>query len=199
MFGVLFALVLAVGACGSPDDAAERDHERRVRATRDPGPSDRFDNEGLIVRSFDLSNDDVADLWKIFSLKRENVDDVEPTLKLVRKEVDSNFDNVVDIWFHYNSQEKLYREEADTDFDGNFDMVSYYEKGRLMKRDLHKVGIEFPVAIRHFREGRLYKVEFDEDGNGAVERWEIYVEGRLTQVGHDVDGDGKVDYWNSFE
>jgi len=197
-----FACVLIAG-CGSDEEArrkAEQAEDLRLRTQgmQDPGVSDRFDNEGLKVDAFDLSGDNVADLWKLYRVEKK-VDDPEPTLKLVRKEVDTNFDGEVDLWFLYNEQEALYREDADTNFDGNIDLIEYYEDGRIVKREVFKGGGETPTAVKHYRGGRLVRIERDDDKNGNVDRWEIYAAGQLVQIGRDTDGDGKVDFWNDFQ
>ncbi len=200
--GLGWVCLLLLVACGSGCAAEESrpgdELARKVRGMRDPGPSTRFDNTGLQVQSFDLNGDGVADLWKIFSDVRENIDDVRNTVRLVRKEVDSNFDGEVDLWFHYNMQESLHREEADTTFNGHVDMVSCFEKGRLVRREIYHPDFEYPVAVKSYRDGRLTKIERDRNGDGITDLWEIYDHGRLVQVGHDQVGNGRVDYWENY-
>jgi len=194
-----FLLALTAVACGATEGELPSNLEERYKGMTDPGPSTLYGREGMTVQPFDLNNDNVADLWKLYTKEKENIDDAKETTKLARKEVDSNFDGKVDIWFHYNLLEALFKEEADSNFDGSIDLVSYYDKGRVVKRDVFIPGLLTPVAARHFREGVLYKVELDKNHDGLVERWEIYVEGKLAQVGHDSSGDGGLDYWESFD
>lgn len=188
-----------LAACG----AAEAQRREALEGARsgtlvDRGPSDRYPTEGLLVDAFDLSGDNTADLWKLQASVRERADDPEPRLRLVRKEVDSNFDGEVDIWFHYNARELLVRQESDADFDGTIDLVEYYEAGHIVRREVFRDGSSVPSAVRHYREGRLIKIESDSDGNGTIDTWEIYSLGQLVQVGHDRDGDGKVDFWDDY-
>ena len=196
----LLVIALLVG-CSGADEESKASHSELMAKTMtgmyNPGPSDRFDNEDNPIQPFDLNGDQAADLWKIF-LVVEHKDEEDTSLRLIRKEVDTNFDEKVDLWFHYNSTEQLFLEEADSNFDGAVDLVSYYESGRLVKRETFLPEQSTPAAIKSYKEGRLYKVELDENHDGLIERWEIYADGRLLQIGRDVNGDGKVDYWDNF-
>lgn len=194
----LFALSLV--ACGSSEELSKDDDPNKLLiGMRDEGPSDRYEIKDLLVRPFDLSRDNSADLWKIYSVSKENVDDEEDTVRLLRKEVDSNLDGRVDLWFIYNHQERLIREEADYDFDGYVDVISHFEKGRLQQREIYKRGSSSPCQVKSYRDNTLFKVENDPNCDGVVERWELFDQGRLVQVGHDVDKDGRVDYWDSYD
>jgi len=187
--------LMGLAACGG----AEVEEKKRVAKQDmiDPGPSTRYSTEGLEIESADVHDQGQASIWKIYSNKKENIDDADKTKKLVRKEVDSNGDAEVDVWFHYNSLEKLFKEEADTDFNEHIDLISYYEDGRVVKRERYEMGRDTPVSTRFFREGQLYKVEIDTNGDGNVDRWEIYQGMLLTQIGLDVDNDGRVDQWQA--
>lgn len=196
---LIFLVALLCASCGATENKLPANLDDHYKGMSDSGPSTLYSSEGMIVQPFDLSNDNIADLWKLYTKEQVNIDDAKETIKLVRKEVDTNFDGKVDIWFHYNLLEELFKEEADSNFDGSIDLVSYYDKGRIVKRDVFATGLLTPIATRHFREGVLYKVELDKNRDGLIERWEIYVEGKLAQIGHDSSGDGKLDYWESFD
>lgn len=193
----LFATLLALGLTGC-GGAEEEGSSRKIKAEMiDTGPSDRYDTEGLIVKSADIHDNGRASIWKIYSEKKENIDDLDATTKLVRKEVDSNADGDVDVWFHYNSLEKLFKEEADTDFNGHIDLISYYEDGRVVKRERYVQDFETPLSTRFFREGELYKIERDSNRDGRVDTWEIYAGMLMLQRGVDIDNDGRVDQWQA--
>lgn len=203
LLGIL--IPLGIAACGS-DEAAKKSRSERNEKIKglggmvDPGPSKRFqeEDENYIVRSFDINNDNTADLWKLFDHSLEHADDNQATMKLKRKEVDSNFDGEVDMWLFYNDQERLMREEADANFDGDIDLIERFEKGRVVQRELFKPGRDKPRARKRYREGRLYMIELDVDDDGTFDRWEVFYEGRLTQVGHDSNNDEEVDYWEDY-
>lgn len=191
---IALLLAMALAGCGG----AETSGDRKIKAEMiDTGPSDRYPIEGLIVEAADIHGNDRAAIWKIYSEEKENIDDRDKTKKLVRKEVDSNADGDVDVWFLYNSLEKLYKEEADTDFNGKIDLISYYEDGRVVKRERFEDDFETPVATSFYREGQMYKIERDSNRDGKVDTWEIYQGMLLTQRGVDIDNDGRVDQWEA--
>lgn len=191
----------AASGCATDNAAENADIQRRIMGLYDPGISDRFNNEGLSITPFDLNNDNTADMWKVFIPTQKHLDG-KATIRLVRKEIDSNFDNRVDVWLLYNDQELLKEQHSDTNFDGVVDQRELLEKGQLVRRESYQDGFipdsdAHPVAIKHYKSGKLFKIELDPDANGLINRWEIFIGGRLTQVGHDRDGDGRVDYWEN--
>ena len=67
--------------------------------------------------------------------------------KIVREELDTNFDQKPDVWKYYED-EKLVRQERDTNGDGKVDEWEYYEGGKLDR------------------------IGYDTTGNGTVNKWD---------------------------
>ena len=52
----------------------------------------------------------------------------------------------MDLWTYYDnrgSKPVVAREERDFDGDGTVDLWSYYEKGRVVRRDVSQVGLDY--------------------------------------------------------
>lgn len=212
--GVLIVTALVVivcSACGGGSDNTDTEVQsiiNRLRGITDPGPSQRFQlAEDHTWDPFDLNNDGVADMWKIYApaeVKEEDttlpVAEDDPPVRLVRKEVDTNFDNKVDIWFVYDEKEILKQQLSDADFDGRVDFREFYEDGRISLREsFDQRSEDTPTVKKFFTKGKLTKIEFDNEPDGKTDRWEIYQDSELKQVGYDNNGDGQIDYWKAFD
>jgi len=206
-------VVITASACGGSNDNSDTEVQsiiNRLRGITDPGPSQRFQlDEDHTWDPFDLNNDGVADMWKIYAPAEVKEDeeeaalpsaDDEPPVRLVRKEVDTNFDNKVDIWFVYDEKEVLKQQVSDADFDGVVDFREFYEEGRISLREsFDKRSDTKPTVKKFFTNGKLTKIEFDNEPDGKTDRWEIYQDSELKQVGFDNDGDGQIDYWRAYD
>jgi hypothetical protein len=145
------------------------------------------------VTAFDLNHDGKPDLW-VYTVKSKTADGREYD-KLVRKEMDINWDGKVDIVRYYDENEQLVKETLDLDFDGKVDQWNYYEKGVLVRkeRDLDYGGK--PDLWIYYEKGQIVRKERDTNHNGKVNYWEYWENGQVDRVGEDLDGDGKVDRW----
>ncbi|MFA5624532.1 MAG: hypothetical protein WC966_05690 [Bradymonadales bacterium] len=211
LYHLLFALLAC--SCASQKNEAENQAKTASRGYQNPGPSKRYDNEAMIVKPFDINNDRIIDMWKIYAYEKELIDVETPKLLLIRKEVDSNFDGKVDMWMYYNANENLIKEELDTSFTGNVDRVLYYNQGQIMRSEAYTIDANRedsetmgdashrkPNIIKSFRHGVLTRVEKDNNADGIIDEWEIYdEEGQIVQVGEDTTGDGKVDTWRRYK
>lgn len=185
----LLLLVTVVG-CGSGGE---------TKADATPGASkvlrgaDRYPAEGLIVVKADLNGDTIPDVYSIY--KEESQGDDQPARRIVRKEIDVNFDGAVDIWRHFNEAEKLIKEELDYNFDGRVDALNFFDKGKLVRKE---VDVEFDQAadvFKYYKDGELIRVERDTNNDGRIDFWEYYERGILDRIGRDNNGDGRVDTW----
>lgn len=145
------------------------------------------------VTEFDLNGDKKPDVWTYTTPgKSPDGKDIE---KLVRKELDINWDGRVDIARNYDEREQVEREALDLDFDGKVDQVNYYEKSIIVRkeRDLSSAGR--PSLWLFYEKGKLVRKERDTNGDGKVDYWEYWEGDQVDRVGEDLDGDGNVDKW----
>lgn len=90
---------------------------------------------------------------KIAREERDEHGDGRPSLRaiyqngrLVKVEKDLNRDGRMDLWIYYDiakEEEVVLKEERDLDGDGAVDLWSYYEGGRLVRRDVSAVGLDY--------------------------------------------------------
>lgn len=153
------------------------------------------------VTEYDLNHDKKPDVWS-YTVDAKD-DQGRAFEKLVRKELDINWDGKVDITRNYDVKEQVEREALDLDFDGKVDQVNFYEKGQITRkeRDLDYNGK--PDLWIYFEKGKIVRKERDTDSNGRVDYWEYWEGDQVDRVGEDLDGDGTVDRWtknpNSIE
>jgi len=192
-FGWIVAGLLA--ACSSSKSAQRADGTGNGPATGDRLEEkivqQRQANEK--VTEFDLNHDKKPDVWEYrVTVKDENGKDVD---RLVRKELDINWDGRVDIVRYYNDREEVVKEALDLDFDGKIDQINYYEKGVIVKkeRDLDFNGR--PDLWIYYEKGHIVRKERDTKGTGKVDYWEYWENDKVDRIGEDLDGDGVVDRW----
>jgi hypothetical protein len=66
--------------------------------------------------------------------------------RLAQIEKDSRGEGKIDLWIHYDTnrnEEVIIKDEKDLNGDGVIDLWTYYENGRLVRRDVSAVGLEF--------------------------------------------------------
>jgi hypothetical protein len=145
------------------------------------------------VTEFDLNGDKKPDVWT-YTVPSKTPDGKDYE-KLVRKELDINWDGRVDIARNYDDREQVEREALDLDFDGRPDQVNYYEKSIIVRkeRDLSSAGR--PSLWLFYEKGKLVRKERDTNGDGKVDYWEYWEGDQVDRVGEDLDGDGNVDKW----
>jgi hypothetical protein len=156
------------------------------------------DGSGAIER-IDVNGDNKADVFKFYRVGADQ------KKVLIRKELDVNFDQRIDIVQYYAGEagkETLVREELDLDFDGRVDQTRHYKDGykHLVELDLGFDGRT--DTWRYYQKTqtedgrsvvRLVEKRRDTDGNGAVDVWEYYVGGKLQKIAYDTTGDGAPD------
>ncbi|MFT7624457.1 MAG: antitoxin component YwqK of YwqJK toxin-antitoxin module [Myxococcota bacterium] len=184
----LVLALLGFAACGTNNEAM----------TTQGGPSmaalGSEKTEKGTMEKFDLSGDGKADLWKVYETVTGS--DGKTGRKLVRKEMDLNFDGKLDIRQFLNADGAIYREEMDLDFDGHIDAVAHYEDGKLARRELDLSFDGKPDIFKYYEGGKLIRKERVTSNTGKVNVWEYYEGGRLVRVGRDKDGDGKPEVFD---
>ncbi len=88
---------------------------------------------------------------------------------VVRTELDTNFDNVIDTWLWCSRTGMLERSERDRRHNGRAD------------------------TWEQFDEGVITEARYDENNDGNPDRWEVFTTGVLTQVRRDSNADGEAD------
>lgn len=192
------AILLGLGAassCASTKDAKKADEpaagsgETQVLAEG----IRQSKKAGETVTEYDLNGDKKSDVWSFTATaKGPDGKDVE---RLVRKELDINWDGRVDISRQYDEREQISREALDLDFDGKVDQVNYFEKGVIVRkeRDLQSGGK--PSLFLYFEKGKLVRKERDTNADGKIDYWEFWEGDQVDRIGEDLDGDGNVDKW----
>lgn len=154
------------------------------------------DKDGNLVSQSDANQDGETDVWKYFA-EAPDPDDPSVTItRMIRKEVDVNFDGQVDMVRSYNELGQLTLEKVDVDLDGDFDYVNHLDNGNLVRREVLDTEGKM-VANRYYADGELQRVEKDRDGNSQPDYWEFYEQGILDRIGQDLNGDGRADTWQT--
>jgi hypothetical protein len=180
-------------ACGAAGGTAAVKEERDPGATAGGRPMRQARGEGEKVTEYDLNKDGKPDVW---SITTEGMDpEGRKVERLVRKELDINWDGKVDIVRLYDEREQVQSELLDLDFDGRVDQQNFYEKGVIVRkeRDLDYDGK--PDMWIFFEGGRIVRKERDTNADGRVDYWEYWENDQVDRIGEDLDGDGTVDRW----
>ena len=185
-------LMLAI-ACASSKDAQKTDGSSKSGDGEQLSESIRQKQTGNEkVTEFDLNGDKKPDVWTYtVPAKTPDGKDYE---RLVRKELDINWDGKVDIARNYDEKEQVEREALDLDFDGKVDQVNYYEKGIIVRKE-RALTSGRPSLWLFYEKGKLVRKERDTNGDGKVDYWEYWEGDQVDRVGEDLDGDGNVDKW----
>ncbi|MFL5320628.1 MAG: hypothetical protein ACJ790_13285 [Myxococcaceae bacterium] len=145
------------------------------------------------VTEYDLNRDGKPDVFVYTApAKTEDGKDYD---KLVRKDLDINWDGRVDISRTYGDNEQVETEKIDLDFDGKVDQVNYYEKGIIVRKERDVGYTGKPNTWIFYEKGKIVRKERDANGDGKVDYWEYWENGEVDRVGEDLDGDGNVDRW----
>jgi hypothetical protein len=145
------------------------------------------------VRDQDVNRDGKADLFAyVLAVDQGNATSGE---RMVRKELDINWDGRVDMAQLFDDRGQVEREIFDLDFDGKVDQVNSYEQGVLVRkeRDLDNSGKTNEWIF--YEKGKIVRKERDTNADGRVDYWEYWEAEQIARAGEDLDGDGKVDRW----
>ena len=205
----IFVCSSILAGCSGSDKSSSTAANRMV--FKEQKENLRFDNTGMKRQVFDMNSDGQVDLWKFYAYKKASDEEGEGELIIVRKELDLNFDGVVDRIMYYNQKENLMREEIDTNFDGIVDRIHYYDNGLVIKtefyqEDCNRFAIDeintaevHPNLVRVFRQGVLTREEVDVSCDGKREVVTVFnAEGDIVQIGMDENSDGIIEKWLRF-
>jgi hypothetical protein len=182
---------LALAGCATEAAAKKDDAANEGEALSDNIRQKKAGNE--TVKEFDLNGDKRADVW-VYSVAGKGPDG-KPIDRVVRKELDINWDGRVDIARTYDENEQLSVEKLDLDFDGKIDQVNYFEKGVVVRKERDLTASGKPSLWLFYERGRLVRKERDTNGDGKVDYWEYWEGDQVDRIGEDLDGDGTVDKW----
>ena len=190
-------MVLALASLSAAGCSSNKANER-PDGTGDTSPGTlgairppRDDREKL--SEFDLNNDQKPDVWSYaVAAKGPDGKDVD---RLVRKELDINWDGRVDITKFYDEQENVSRELTDLDFDGKVDTAVFFDKGVVVRKERDLDSNSRPDVWIYYEKARLVRKERDSNGDGKVDYWEYWEKDQVDRIGEDLDGDGNVDRW----
>jgi hypothetical protein len=180
--------LLAATACGTPETKPEAPIAEAGERGAQRIPDDTFDVSNLQKRALDLNRDGSPDAYQFFA-------DVDGQARVVRKEIDVNFDGRIDLVRNLNKKGDLVEERLDQDFDGKIDLVIFFEKGAIVRKE-YDTNFDAKVDMwRFFEQGAITRKEADLNYDGKVDYWEYFEGGKLDRIGIDRDSDGNVDEW----
>lgn len=164
-----------------------------------------FTADGLLLEEFDINRDGIVDNYSYSQPLDKYGDPLEdlsgytpyslPNFRLVRRELDLNFDGKTDFVRHYDVRGNIARDEVDTDFNGAYDRVAYYSSNVITRRDIDADENGVIEESRFYVSGQLFRIERDENQDGQTDYWQFFNEGVLTRAGYDRDGDRIIDEW----
>ncbi len=195
LLGVSGALTLALVA--GPGCGGKAQTQARVGPLASEGgikvDRTRCDERGKQVQGADTNNDQKRDVTKLYEVRDQGG---QKTQVLACKQVDVNYDDKVDIVYHYDPSGAVSFEEFDLDFDGRFDLWSYYQSGTKVREEKDMNYDRRPDYVEHYEGGKIVRVERDTNNDGRVDQWEYYEGGKLDRIGYDTTGSGRADKWD---
>ncbi|QRK06108.1 hypothetical protein JQX13_39230 [Archangium violaceum] len=184
-----------VGLCGcASDKAAQKSEEGQAREQASPEPIQPPPAANEKVTKKDTNADEKPDVW-VYTVDEQGADG-QGRERMVRKEMDINWDGRVDITTYYDARGERERETMDLDFDGKVDSVYFYEKSINIRRERDLNGDGRPDVWAYYEKGKLARKERDSNGDGRVDYWEYWENDQVDRIGEDLDGDGNVDKWS---
>jgi hypothetical protein len=113
--------------------------------------------------------------------------------KIVKVEVDRNFDGKIDEWDFYDREGRPERIERDENYDGRPDLWYFYENGEVKRSEQDTDFNGQPDWFTTFEKGLSARSDCRPNGSKIVVRRFIYVHGILSEEWVDEDQDGKFD------
>ncbi len=198
----ILPVVLGMAVMGA-GCAAKQEVKPDARAAGDDASQDRTGAPNVRVEKrgeekvtvFDLNHDSKPDVWTYTVVAKGGQDGKEYD-KLVRKELDVNFDGKVDISKFYDEKEQVEHESFDLDFDGKVDQTNFYEKSVIVRKERFlDASNGKPQLWIFYEKGKIARKERDTNSDGKIDYWEYWENDQVDRIGEDLDGDGSVDRW----
>lgn len=190
---VFLGSAAALAACGKDkkDDTTPTDASSTTGLpTVDPT---LCETGGKNVRSYDLNQDGMPDVWRLYKTVDEGGTKVE---YMTCKQVDFDHDGRKDLVVGFGAKGARQYEKVDLDYDGKFDLSKVFDlktgKVAEIERDSDFDG-KYDFHEIYDSSERLASVRLDQDGNGEPDVWEQYKDGTLVAILYDDNFDGKVD------
>jgi len=118
--------------------------------------------------------------------------------KLIRLEIDSNADEVMDR-FQYYEKEQLIRVEMDTNHDQRIDCRDYFEAGKRTRYERLSSDTGQVIQVIQFdSQERPLNMQKDTTGDGLFDSIYHFKEGMLSSSTRDTDTDGKPNIWQTY-
>lgn len=185
----LASLALVLAACTGANKAGKGKSGGKAADDEWVNPVQEFDEGAFKKVTLDLDGDQLADVSNYYA------DGEGPEAnRLVRKEIDLNFDQKIDIVQTWQEGQML-QEAIDADFDGQTDWTDFYSGGERIRAEWDTAFDGHPDMIRYYQEGKLSRVEMDTNDDQAIDYWEYYEAGVMQRSGWDLNADGKIDKW----
>jgi hypothetical protein len=121
------------------------------------------------------------------------------TGKLELLTYDTNHDKKPDAWSHMDGT-RLVRMDIDRNFDGTVDRWEYYTPDGALEKVGFSRANDGTVDAWAFQgaDGQMVRIEVSTRRDGKVTRWEMYEQGALARAEEDTDADGRVDKWEQY-
>lgn len=179
-------------ACGPTRSnvKAEESGDQAMKLSDQVSETRRADEK---VTRFDLNRDGKPDDFRYTITVK--TDDGKEVQRVVRKELDINFDGRIDITTFYDDDGQVEKDAYDMDLDGKVELVLFFEKGVCVRkeRDLNFDGKTDQWVF--LEKNKVVRKEADNNGDGKVDYWEYWENDQYDRAGEDLDGDGTVDRW----
>jgi hypothetical protein len=177
--------------CSGGKEAQRPDESATAQTGAPPIRPERASEETVV--ELDINGDKTPDVWT-YTVKGKAADGAEKE-RMVRKELDINWDGKVDLTQYYDERENKVREAMDLDFDGKVDAIYFFEKGVNTRREEDVDGDGRSDVFKSYAKGKLVRKERDSNSDGKVDYWEYWEKDQVDRIGEDHDGDGTVDRW----
>ena len=143
------------------------------------------DEAGHRVESMDANGDGKPDVKQVFD---------KTTGKELCRITDLDHDGKPDMFEYYEANGDLRRREADYDTTGVVNAIEFFDKGKLVKRELDTTGQHRIDTWDYFdaATGKRTKRERDSTNDGKVDQWWSWNGEKIT-IAMDRNGDGKPD------
>ena len=119
--------------------------------------------------------------------------------KIMKLEIDSNGDEIMDRFQHYECEE-IIRVERDTNYDQKINAWDYFEAGKRIRHECASTETGRVDKIIVFdSEERPLKMQKDTTADGLFDSTYQFEKGKLSSCTKDTDSDGKANVWQTFK
>jgi len=137
------------------------------------------------VEVLDANGDGKADIKRVYNTS---------TGKEICRIADLNHDGKADMFEYFDANGDVRRREADYDDSGVVDAIEFFERGKIVRRELDTTG-QHRIDTWDFFDGssgKRLRRERDTTNDGRVDQWWTW-DGDKVTIAYDRDGDGKPD------